>query len=191
MAEVRHDAVCRQMLDDRTAGLVATFIVLMKQCDNISLRNQGTRVKNEAMIKSINEGSNALVVKDDFKEMSDELGITGKHTWNINIANLAKKLYEYTPATLERFIVTIIARNWTLDGQGKDSDAVGKAIGLKTVNIWESDDAFWEGIKNKNTLIKIAKANKISINSKATTKVIRSVVRDKMPDAWRPSWLSF
>ena len=92
---------------------------------------------------------------------------------------------------MERFIVTIIARNWTLNSDGKDSTALGKALGLTQVNIWEADAAFWDGIKNKDTLIKIAKENKITINSKATTKVIRAVVADKMADGWRPSWLKF
>jgi hypothetical protein len=121
----------------------------------------------------------------------DELGLEDQQTWNIDIAKLGETLLDFTPATLERFIVTILARHWTLTGEGKDMKTMGKAIGLETVNIWEADDAFWNGITSKATLIKIAKDNKININEKDTAKKIRARLKDKMPTSWRPEWLRF
>jgi len=188
MAETRHAAVQRHMIDDKRAGLVGTLILLLKQCDNIQFRNGG-KALGDSYSDSLHSGDNFLVVYDDFCEMLTELGLKDGHTWDMKIADLGPKLMEYTPATLTRWIVTTVARQW--DCEGKDGDAIGKAIGLTQVNVWEADTAFWDGIKNKNTLIKIAKANKIAIDSNATAKVIRAIVSEKIADDWRPSWLKF
>ena len=188
MAETRHAAVQRHMIDDKQAGLVATLILLLKHSDNIQFRSGG-KALSDAYGDSLHSSDNFLVVYDDFCEMLSELGLKDGHTWDMKIADLGPKLMEYVPATLTRWIVTTVARQW--DCEGKDGDAIGKAVGLVQVNAWEADAAFWDGIKNKNTLIKIAKENKIPIDSNATTKVIRAIVSEKIPDSWRPSWLKF
>jgi len=176
------------MIDDKQAGLVATLILLLKHSDNIQFRSGG-KALSDAYGDSLHSSDNFLVVHDDFCEMLSELGLKDGHTWDMKIADLGPKLMEYVPATLTRWIVTTVARQW--DCEGKDGDAIGKAVGLVQVNAWEADAAFWDGIKNKNTLIKIAKENKIPIDSNATTKVIRAIVSEKIPDSWRPSWLKF
>jgi len=121
--------------------------------------------------------------------MLTTLGLKNGHTWDAKIAKLGPNLMEYSQSTLISWIVLTIAYQWDCDG--KSGDEIGKVIGLTQVNAWEADTAFWDGIKNKATLIKIAKDNKIAINDKATTKVIRAIVSNKMPDSWRPSWLKF
>lgn len=188
MAETRHAAVQRHLLDDKRAGLVGTLILLLKQSDNIQFRSGGKQL-SDAYSDSLHSSDNFMIVHDDFTEMLTELGLKNGHTWDMKIDSLGPKLMEYTPATLTRWIVTTVASQW--DCEGKDGDHIGKAVGLTQVNAWEADAAFWDGIKNKNTLIKIAKANKIPIDSKATTKVIRAIVSDKISDSWRPSWLKF
>jgi len=191
MAETRHDAVCAEMIDDTRSGLVATLIVLLKNCDNVSLRNQGTRVKNKACLESINNSTNSREVKGEFDTMMAELGISKINNWDINITKLGPKLIEYTEKSLQRWIIAVIARNWTLNGNGKDSDAIGKAVGLTGVRVWEADDAFWNGINNRKTLLAIAAENKITLPAKSTMKVLRGLLKSKVPTTWRPSWLSF
>lgn len=191
MDETRNNAVRNEMLADRRKGMIASIILLLKQCDNVAIRNEATRCKKEGLVDSINSDSNILTVRADYMEMLDELGIKDQHTWDIDVEKLGKALLACTPATLERYLATIMARHWSLVGSAKDSDAIGRVLGLKTVNLWEPTEAFWDGITNKATLIKLAKEMKVPVDEKATTKVIRSVLKEKRPDDWRPDWLSF
>ncbi|GAG59521.1 unnamed protein product, partial [marine sediment metagenome] len=55
----------------------------------------------------------------------------------------------------------------------------------------EHDDAFWNGINNRNTLLAIAKDQKITLPSKSTMKGLRLVIKGAIADSWRPSWLKF
>ncbi len=188
MAETRHAAVQRHMIDNKGSGLVATLILLLKQCDNVMFRSGG-KALSDAYGDSLHSSDNSIVVHDDYTEMLTTLGLKNGHTWDAKIAKLGPALMEYSQSTLISWIVLTIAYQW--DCEGKSGDEIGKVIGLTQVNAWEADTAFWDGIKNKATLIKIAKDNKIAINDKATTKVIRAIVSNKMPDSWRPSWLKF
>ena len=132
-----------------------------------------------------------MAVCEAYNEMKKELKIKDGMLWDIKTPALVKRLNEYTASALQDYIAVIIAYRWELTGGDQESRAIGKALDLKTVNIWEADDAFWNAINNKKTLIKIAKDNKIPIDEKATAKVIRAIVSDKIPDSWRPSWLNF
>lgn len=88
-------------------------------------------------------------------------------------------------------ISTVMARNWTLAGNGADSDALGRALGLTGVREWQLDEAFLDGISNRETLKDIAKENDIALPGKITMKAMRALLLDKVPETWRPSWLSF
>lgn len=73
----------------------------------------------------------------------------------------------------------------------ENGDLLGKALGMTQVNLFEADDAFWDGITNKKTLIAIAKETGIKVDVNATAKVIRATLKDKVPNDWRPKWLKF
>jgi len=192
MAETRHYAVAAEMADDETSGLVATIILLVKQCDNISIRNQGSMVKGTAQLDSICASANYTAVAKEFAATMKCMGIKpDAMMWDIDIAKVAKKLQEYDTKSLIQMVGTIMARNWTLSGDGKDSDAIGKALGLTSVREWEVDDAFLDGITNKDTLLKIAKLNHVTVNSKMTLKVIRAKLKAGIPADYRPEWLNF
>ena len=189
MAETRHNAVCQHIIKGKH-GLVAAIILLIKQPDNISMQHQGSQVKGEDYVNSLDASMPSIGVRLEFVDMVKELAIPSQR-WDVSIPKLTKALLEYKTAALQEFLSIIIARNWTINGPDKDSRAIGKALGLTQVDDWVADDAFWNGIKNKDTLIKIAKDCKIPIDKNATTKVIRSIVADKVSDDWRPSWLKF
>jgi ParB/RepB/Spo0J family partition protein len=188
MAETRHAAVQFQMINDTRSGLVGTLILLLKQCDNIQFRNGGKPL-SDAYSDSLHSSENFIIMIDDYTAMLDELGLKDGHTWDIDIKKLGPKLLEYTPKTLTRWITLVVARNW--DCEGKSGDEIGKVIGLTEVNVWEADDAFWNGITNKKTLLKIAKENNITVSDKEPLKIIRKRLQDKVPATWRPSWLKF
>jgi len=190
MAETRHGAVARHMLDDKTAGLVGTLIILLKQCDNVQFRRGAQLVKGEAYCDSLNEGDNHQVIKSDFAEMISEIGYKQGQLLNAPIEELGKKLLKFTTPTLQQWIVTVVAASWEIEYSPINSDAIGKVIGLDQVKMWKADDAFWNGI-SKSTLIKIAKKSKIAINEKATGKIIRAILKEKIPATWRPDWLKF
>ena len=189
--ELRHNAVRAHMVTDKKAGLIGSIVVLLKQCDNINLRYSGGRIKNQAYIDSVNEQYDNLDVQDARINAWDEMGVKDGHTWDIDIKELVAKLEEYPAAALQRFLIAIITSNWYLDSDGKDSDALGKALHLNGVDRIMLDDSFWDGIKNKDTLIKIAKEHKISINEKMTVKIIRAKVKAGVPESWLPDWLTF
>jgi len=188
MAETRHAAVQRHMIDGNRAGLVGTLILLLKQCDNVVFRNGGKPL-SDGYNDSLHSSDNFIVVHDDYREMLSELGIKNGHTWDIKILSLGPKLMEYTPATLQRWIILTVAHNWHCEG--KSGDEIGKVTGLTQVNTWEHDDAFWNGINNRNTLLKIAKDNKITLPNKSTMKGLRAVLKKTIKDSWRPDWLKF
>jgi hypothetical protein len=123
--------------------------------------------------------------------MMDELSIADTYSWDLDIQAIGSKLMGYPPTTLTRWIITTMAMGWELSGGAKDSDLIGKAIGLKEVNIWEADQAFWDGIKNKKTLLAIADECDITAHEDEPTKIIRKRLQDKVPDTWRPKWLKF
>jgi len=188
MAETRHAAVAFQMINDTRSGLVGTLILLLKQCDNVQFRNGGKKL-SDAYSDSLHSGENFMILHDDYTAMLDELNLKDGHTWDISIEELGPKLLEYTPKTLTRWITLVVARNW--DCEGKSGDEIGKIIGLTEVNVWEADDAFWNGIKNKATLLKIAAECDITASEKEPAKILRKRLKDKVPATWRPSWLKF
>ncbi len=189
--ELRHNAVCAAMLADKKHGLVAAVILLLKQCDNISLRYTGGKVKADGYISSINEQDDNLDIQDARLNMYTELNISDGMTWDLKIPELAEKLLEQPPATLQRYIITLLAVGWEVDGDGKDGDEIGKALGINGVDRITLDDGFWNGLTNKATLLAIAKEHKIAIDEKATLKVIRALLKDKVPENWLPDWLTF
>ena len=194
MGEIRHADVQRCMVSQRQAGLVATLIVLLKECGNVSFGHAGYAVKKDAFIESINTDASKLIIRDDFQVMCDELGIPSGSLWQLGgkkLKEAVSQFYDLTPATLIRYIITCVAYKWDANSNYEDTDMVAGALGLTEVGIWEGDDAFWDGITNKETLIGIAKELDIPIDEKATAKVLRSVIRDKVPAEWRPKWLTY
>ena len=187
--ELRNAAVKRYMLDDCKAGMVATLLLLLKQSDNIQFR-VGSNGLSDELSDSLHSDSNLIVVCDDYLEMLTELNLQDGHLWQLDIETVGEQLINTKPATLRRWINTVVARNWDIN-EPTDSDAIGKAIGLSEVPIWEADDAFWNGIKNKQTLLKIADELDITASEKEPTKIIRKRLAEKRSDTWRPSWLKF
>jgi ParB family chromosome partitioning protein len=188
MAETRHAAVQRHMLDDTRIGMIGAIVLLLKQADNIQFRSGGKNL-TDAYSDSLHSSDNKIVVRDDYDNMLEELGVLQRNTWDIDAKEMAEKMLEYTPKTLQRWLVTLIAYKW--ECLGTDGDSLGDGLGLDTVNIWEADDAFWEGIKNKKTLLKIAEELDITCSDKEPTKIIRKRLAEKRPDTWRPKWLRF
>ena len=190
MAETRHAAVQQRMLDDVGSGLIATVVLLLKQCDNIRFGNQSNLVKSDAYLKSLEPAKKTI--RDEFDVMIKELGISKDYQlYGVETDKLAKKVAEYSSETLTDWIITIVAYRWSMQGGPTDSDAIGKAIGLVQVDEWQADDAFWNGITNKATLISIGKELGQSFDEKAKTSKMREILKKNVTKDWRPSWLKF
>ena len=130
--------------------------------------------------------------RDEYDEMLKQLGLKPGEIWNAKMKPLVAKLLEFEDAALIDWIVLTTATKW--ECQGEAADELGKALGLEIVTDWQADDAFWDGIKSKDTLLAIAKENGISkdmINKNKTSVVIRGVLKSKVKDDWRPKWLKF
>jgi ParB family chromosome partitioning protein len=190
MAELRHSAIQHKIADgDKRIGLVASLVLLLKQCDNISFGHGGGRRLTDTYEESVRLNQHSLIVSEDYKEMLNELGIGDRYAWDIKIDQIGSKLMEYTPNKLARWISLVVAANWTCDTSA--GDELASVIGLKQVDLWEADQVFWDGIKNKQTLLAIAKENDITVSDKEPTKIIRKRLAEKVPNDWRPSWLKF
>jgi len=189
MAETRHAAVQAYMVQNRRIGLEGTLALLLKQADNVSFRSGGMPL-SDAYSDSLHSGDDFIYVHDAYTNMLTELGLKLGHTWDIDLAELVLKFDPYTTSQLTEWIILTTAYQWEM--VGKDTtDKLGKALELEQVTNWKADDAFWDGIKNKATLIAIAKEHKIAINENMTTKVIRAKVKEGTPLTWRPKWLKF
>lgn len=189
--ELRHNAVRAHMVTDKRAGLIGTIILLLKQCDAISFGYRGGRVKSQGYIDSINEQYDNLDVQDARINAWEEMNILDGKTYDLDIAELYAVLEERPIAQLQRFIIAIVTSNWYLESDGKDSDALGKAFGLNGVDRIMLDDTFWDGIKNKATLLKIGSEHKIISSKDESVKNIRARIKANVPDSWLPDWLTF
>lgn len=190
MAETRHAAVAHHLFyTDVTNALKGTLMLLLRQCDNISFRNGGKPL-SDAYSDSLHSSDSFIQLHDSYTEMLTELNLRDGHLWDIDLEELGKRLDEYKPAQIRDWIILFIAYNWSCENPA-NGDAIGKAIGLTQVNLWEADDAFWNGITNKKTLIAIAKETGVPIDVNATAKVTREILKEKVPSDWRPKWLFF
>ena len=189
MDETRHAAVQAFMMQNKQAGLVATLLLLLKQCDNISFRSGGAAL-GDNYNDSLHSGDNFIYMKDGFDDMLAELGLKDGWTWDIDLEKLGKKLMEYTPNQLALWIIATVTRHWDCEA-AKHGDAIARAVGLEVVNNWEADDAFWNGITNKKTLIAIAKETGVQVDINSTAKSIRQMLQANVPNSWRPKWLKF
>lgn len=190
-AELRHNAVKAHMVTNKKAGLIAATALLIKQCDNISIAASGGKVKADGYIDSLNAQPDKDAIMDAAATMFDELNIGDGGLWQLDLGDLIAKLEEMPTAALNRYIITVMATNWEVGFDPKYSDTMGKGLHIHGVDNVILDDGFWNGITNKQTLIKIAKENDIPIDENATLKVIRAVIKDKVPESWLPDWLCF
>ncbi len=189
MGETRHKALQSFMVLNKRAGIEATLALLLKQADNIGFRNGGLKL-SDAYSDSLHSGDDFIYVHDAYTDMLAELKMKEGHTWDVDLAKLIARLGDYTNAQIGDWIVLTVAYNWNMEG-AKATDAIGKALPIVQVTNWKADDAFWNGVKNKDTLLKIAKENSITVTKNATMNSIRSVLKAKVPATWRPSWLFF
>jgi len=190
MAETRHAAVQQYMvMADATTGLTGTLMLLLKQADNIQFRPGGKNL-SDAYNDSLHSSDAFINIHDRYTEMLECLGVKDGWTWDVKFPALAEKLDEYKPAQIRDWIILTVAYNWACENV-ENTDELGRALGLNEVSTWEADDAFWNGITNKKTLIAIAKETGVSIDVNATAKVIRAILKEKVPSDWRPEWLIF
>lgn len=189
MGETRHKALQAFMVQNNRVGIEGALALVLKQADNISFRSGGLKL-SDTYSDSLHSGDDFIYVHDAYTDMLTELGIKEGHTWDVDLAKLVLKFDEYKTAQLVEWIVLTITYNWNMEGKTV-TDELGKGLEIIQVTNWKADDAFWNGIKNKDTLLKIAKENSITVTKNATMNSIRSVLKAKVPATWRPSWLFF
>jgi len=189
MDETRHAALQAFMVQNNRVGIEGTLALLLKQADNVSFRSAGLKL-SDAYSDSLHSGDDFIYVHDAYTDMLTELGMKEGHTWDVDLAKLSLKFDEYKTAQLVEWIVLTVTYNWNMESK-KATDALGKGLEIIQVTNWKADDAFWDGIKNKDTLLKIAKENSITVSKHDTMKKVRGVLKSRVPATWRPSWLIF
>ena len=190
MDQFRLAAVQYNMANNAKQALIGSIVLLLKQADNVHFQYKSENMSDD-YITSLNCNAHRAGVYDAFNGMLKSLNLKDGNLWGLNAEKLTKKLQGYTAAQLAKCIGTIMARNWSIT-DASTCDAIGRGLGLKHVDCWEPDDAFWNGIKNKQTLIAIAKEFGINVDfDSATAVALRKLCKEKAPAEWRPKWLQF
>lgn len=190
MDEMRHAYVAHNLATNTTTALVGTLVLLLKQADNVNFQYKGGNM-GEAYVESLNCNAHQDGVYEAWKALLKSLNLEDHSLYALDAEKLTKQLQGYTPGQLAKAIGTVMARFWSIN-DAKVSDAMARGFGMKQVDCWEADDTFWNGIKNKQTLIKIAKEFGVKIDfDSATAKAIRKICKEKAPADWRPDWLIF
>lgn len=184
--------VKQHMVSNPKNGLIASIVLLLKQCDNISMPFKGYLSRSDAYCNSINEQENNLDIRDAIHNAMTEMGVEQAATYAVDIKDLVAYLEQQTPKTLQRYLVAIVANQWdaTYASDTSPTSELGQAFDLQFAQI-DYEDGFWNGITNKQTLLDIAKENDIEVSEKATVKALRQTVRDNVKDDWIPEWLLF
>ena len=189
MDEMRHSYVTHCLTANAKNALIGTLVLLLKQADNIHFQYKGSTM-GDAYIDSLNCNTHRASTIDAWNGMLKSLNLDDGNLWGLDVEKLTKRLQGYTAAQLAKAIGTVVARNWYMT-DAKVNDAMARGFGWKQVDCWEPDDTFWGGIKNKQTLLKIAKEFGVTVDEKSTTTQIRKVCKENCPDDWRPTWLQF
>ncbi len=174
----RHNGVRGELLDDNKAALVVNICCMLKNHDSWRMDqiHMGA-VKGPAYEDDIVAGIDYAAIEEAFLKISKDANPT--------------LLYKMSETELLNRLAIITAWKWQTYSN-EFSDTVAKAIGLKDVQNWKPSEAFWKGIKNKTTLIAIAKELKIIHLKDATATAIRkTLIAQVKANGWRPSWLRF
>lgn len=174
----RHNGVRGELLDDNKAALVVNICLMLKSHDSWRMDqiHMGA-VKGEAYETDIVEGIDYAAIEEAFLKISKD--------------DNPKLLYKMSEKDLLNRLAVITAWKWQTYSN-EFSDNVAKAIGLKDVQNWKPTEAFWKGIKNKTTLIAIAKELKVVHLKDATaTSIRKTLIAQVKANGWRPKWLRF
>ena len=176
--QVRHNGVRAELLDDTKAALVVNICLMLKNHDSWRLDqiHMGS-VKGPAYEEDIVNGTDYSAIEEAYLKICNE--------------NEPKLLYKMSEAALLNRLAIVTAWKWQTY-QNEFSDKVAKAIGLIDVQNWQPTETFWKGIKNKTTLIALAKTLKVVHLKDATATAIRKLlIANVKPSDWRPKWLKF
>jgi len=176
--QIRHNGVRGELLDDNKAALVVNICCMLKGHDSWRMDGIGMgAVKGEAYESDIAKGIDYTAIEEAFVK------IQGK--------NEPVYLYRLSEKELLNRLAIITAWKWQTYSN-EFSDSVAKAIGLVDVQNWQPTETFWKGIKNKTTLIKLAKILKVIHLKDATATAIRKLlIANVKATDWRPKWLKF
>jgi len=174
----RHNGVRGELLDDNKAALVVNICCMLSSHDSWRMDqiNMGA-VKGPAYEEDIYGSLDYSAMEEAFNKISKDTN--------------PKLLYKMSEKDLLSRLAIITAWRWQTYNN-EFSDSVAKAIGLKDVQNWQPTETFWKGIKNKTTLIAIAKELKLVHLKDATATAIRKLLITKVKaNGWRPKWLKF
>jgi len=174
----RHNGVRGELLDDNKAALVVNICCMLKSHDSWRMDQiQMGAVKDSDYQTDIAKGIDYAAIEEAFLKI-----------WKDTNPTL---LYKMSKKDLLNRLAIITAWQWQTYSN-EFSDKVAKAIGLKDVQNWQPTETFWKGIKNKTTLIAIAKQLKVVHLKDATASAIRkTLIAQVKANGWRPSWLKF
>lgn len=176
--QVRHNGVRAELLDDNKAALVVNICLMLKSHDSWRMDGIGMgAVKGEAYETDIADSLDYAAMEKAFVKIQSNADPV--------------LLYRLKESELLNRLAVITAWRWqTYDN--KFSDKVAKTISLVDVQNWQPTETFWKGIKNKTTLIAIAKQLKVVHLKDATATAIRKLlIANVKANGWRPKWLKF
>ena len=189
--DLRHTEVQLALHKDTSAALRAVLFLFLTHADNFQFARTGYRTRKEDLSQSLEGSDNAHTVHLAHAQLLEQLSVTDR--WNIDHRKLAEAIADTTIEQVKKAIAICVAAQWIPNASSTASDtfAIG-TLGLQTVEHWQHDEAFWNGISNKQTLLDILKPYiNVAPHEKATLKVLRQLAAANVPADWRPAWLMY
>lgn len=191
LKNIRHQEVCDLLLTNKRKSMSVAILLIMKGLDNWHIRDElGQGIKSQAYIDSLNNSQIGKRLIEADNKLHRKLKHKGS-AYSNDYKAIMQVLNRATLGELTGYMATLVATKWHVSYSGDNSNQIAKLIGVKQCDGWHADDAFWNGIKSKATLLAIAKENDIKVSEKATGSAIRKVLQKQVPDEWIPSWLTF
>ena len=132
---------------------------------------------------------------------AEEPTVTGGNGDEYGLVGVFLRLLDLPDRAIMDIIAVVIGE--TLASGSAAVDAVGLEIGLDMARYWQADDAFFEGLRDKEVLIaivaEVAGSDVAAANASETGATLKQIVRDHLDGAngrtklahWVPKWMAF
>ncbi len=200
MNALRLTALQDGIMDDVDVALALTITLIMTHARHWRTDIETfSGIRNDALIESVKATPHRRTVTDTIERTYAQLGHEGDgYCFEETSPQLFRDLMQYDRESLLEILARVTADRFCLPwGDDKLGTAVAEALGWDAVPAWEPDEAFWAGIKNRETMAQLIDHDIVGGNpidtSKGTLKQLRedaAAEAQHQPD-WRPRWLRF
>jgi ParB family chromosome partitioning protein len=204
----RHAAVRASLADHPAVALRLAVAHMIAGSPLWNVRVEPQRAANDAIAESV-ETSPFEAAFDANRRL--DLGligfdpeaptIVGGQASGETVAHLFARLLRLSDEEVLRILAVVMGE--TLDAASAATDAVGLHLGADLAGVWEADEAFFDGLRDKEVLHavlrEVADPAVAEANKGERGKAMKAIIRDCLAGAngrakvenWVPGWLAF